>query len=39
MRSMHLDYAVPIRVTSDSRTYHFGLWCSYSIHVDNKYLY
>ena len=38
MHIMHLDYAVPIRITSHSRTYLYGLWCNYRAHVDNKYL-
>ena len=35
---MHLDYAVPIRITSHSRTYLYGFWCNYDIHVDRTYL-
>ena len=37
MHIMHLDYAVPIRVINHIRTYLFGFWCNYSIHVDCKY--
>ena len=34
---MHLNYAVPIRVTDHSGTYYYGSWCNYDIYVDSKH--
>ena len=39
MHIMHLDYDVPIRITNHIRTYLFGFWCNYDIHVDSSYTY
>ena len=38
MHIMHLNYAVPIRVTSHSGTYLYGFWCNYDLYVDRTYL-